>query len=289
MNTLKRKAELDKDEDDDWEKEAGHLANKRARNTYESHLNLMDQHHKNLLACNEEAENRLIELEKELTQYETEETETIQSVEQLKKENDMLSQQLTEARKQEKLDKEHGTLKMKEYSEKDKDLTALLTSVLDSWQSILEKEEEVNDTDVELEDLVHSYKTTEFDIIDLTAQVEGYRKRISSLNHYTKSVSDNSSVLSDLTEEIDTAKEKIVAANNLLEDMERDTVRPYLVELANHKINHPQKQLQMEQDSHLMEDLLHDINLVYELAFKQRAQQQLVRYLSDEWNKINEL
>ncbi|RCH77595.1 hypothetical protein CU098_006746, partial [Rhizopus stolonifer] len=57
-------------------------------------------------------------------------------------------------------------------------------------------------------------------------------------------------------------KDEIDAANTLLEGMEKEIIQPSLADLANCKINYPQKHLQEKLDIQLMENIIQDLDLL---------------------------
>ncbi|CAO3697785.1 unnamed protein product [Rhizopus stolonifer] len=149
-------------------------------------------------------------------------------------------------------------------------LTGTLEYILDSWQEILSKDDTVDDEEIELEGLIDVYKTIEFDIIDHTAQIEGYQERIRALNEYANTLPKEAPTLDETKLSIKGYKDEIDAANTLLEGMEKEIIQPSLADLANCKINYPQKHLQEKLDIQLMENIIQDLDLVYNVAFKQR-------------------
>lgn len=272
--------EISDEEEDDWEREVDHSP-KKSRIAYETHLAVLDKNNNELRKTKIELEKELIKLEKELTQHEEEEEELLSNVKKLKNNNEALTIELAKLQRQERLEKN-------DYFEKDMKLTGTLEHILDRWQEILSKDDTVDDEEIELEGLIDVYKTTEFDIIDHTAQIEGYQERIRALNEYANNLPKEAPTLDETKLSIKECKDEIDAANTLLEGMEKEIIQPSLADLANCKINYPQKHLQEKLDIQLMENIIQDLDLVYNVAFKQRVQQQLMQYLFDE-QEINEL
>ncbi|KAG1253187.1 hypothetical protein G6F68_011451 [Rhizopus microsporus] len=69
-----------------------------------------------------------------------------------------------------------------EYYEKDEMLSNIAHDLLKDWETVLLSMYNIDDIDLEMDSLSHSFKVTEFDIIDLTAQIDGYQARIKALN-----------------------------------------------------------------------------------------------------------
>jgi hypothetical protein len=83
----------------------------------------------------------------------------------------------------EEQDEETGKEKEEEeYYEKDEMLSNIAHDLLKDWETVLLSMYNIDDIDLEMDSLSHSFKVTEFDIIDLTAQIDGYQARIKALN-----------------------------------------------------------------------------------------------------------
>ncbi|KAG0953607.1 hypothetical protein G6F32_004090 [Rhizopus arrhizus] len=48
---LKRKLEFEQEEEDEWEREVGHLTKKPAHNPYATHVEVLDKQFKDLIIC----------------------------------------------------------------------------------------------------------------------------------------------------------------------------------------------------------------------------------------------
>lgn len=65
-------------------------------------------------------------------------------------------------------------------------LCAKLQSRLEHWDKLFEsKLTQEESSKKKIKNLAHEYRFTEFDILNLTAEIEGYRARIQSLDHET--------------------------------------------------------------------------------------------------------
>lgn len=73
-----------------------------------------------------------------------------------------------------------------DYVKKDEVLCNNIQSQLDHWKQLFESRlHQEASAGKKIKKLVHEYRYTEFDVIDLTAQIEGYQARIRSVNHET--------------------------------------------------------------------------------------------------------
>ncbi|KAG1456316.1 hypothetical protein G6F46_007721 [Rhizopus delemar] len=279
---LKRKLEFDQEEEDEWEREVGHLTKKPAHNPYATHVEVLDKQFKDLMQMSEDLNIRLLELQNNLTGFEHEEDKVKENISSLKHQCDTMLNDIFETLK-EKQDEETGKEKEEEeYYEKDEMLSNIAHDLLKDWETVLLSMYNIDDIDLEMDSLSHSFKVTEFDIIDLTAQIDGYQARIKALNTERESLDGLPQTLPLLTSHIKKHQEEIDSINNMLERLERDTIRPCLVRLSNLKINLPLDQLQQKKDILLMKDIISDLDMLYTLSLKQRAYQQLISYVHDQ-------
>ncbi|CEJ05490.1 hypothetical protein RMCBS344292_19430 [Rhizopus microsporus] len=272
---LKRKFDQVEDEDE-WEREVERFP-KRQRNPYATQINILDKQYTDLTEIYNDLQKQLHGLENELAELQQEEETTDENIDKLKQQHDDILNTIMES-----IGEETDSQEEEDYFENDEELSLTVNHVLKDWQTVLEKEATIDDIDLELDNLGHSFQANEFDIIDLNAQIEGYKSRIQCLYDDREIMTGLPQGLSMLESDIKEYQDEIDSANKMLEKFEKDTIRPCLIRLNELNINIPLEQLQQRKDIATMKDLLHDLDMIYSLSLKQRAYQQLTSYLYDD-------
>ncbi|CEG72629.1 hypothetical protein RMATCC62417_08158 [Rhizopus microsporus] len=253
---LKRKFDQVEDEDE-WEREVERFP-KRQRNPYATQINILDKQYTELTEIYNDLQKQLHGLENELAELQQEEETTDENIDKLKQQHDDILNTIMES-----IGEETDSQEEKDYFENDEELSLTVNHVLKDWQTVLEKEATIDDIDLELDNLGHSFQANEFDIIDLNAQIEGYKSRIQCLYDDREIMTGLPQGLSMLESDIKEYQDEIDSANKMLEKFEKDTIRPCLIRLNELNINIPLEQLQQRKDIATMKDLLHDLDMVH--------------------------
>ncbi|KAG2234749.1 hypothetical protein INT48_000098 [Thamnidium elegans] len=164
-----------------------------------------------------------------------------------------------------------------DYIKRDKILCDNVQSQLDHWKQLFESRlDQEASAGKKIKKLVHEYRYTEFDVIDLTAQIEGYQARIRSLNHETLRLNALPHILPILKSETENYKAEMQKTTKLLEKLEQESIKPSLIELSELKIAAPLIQDQFEKAIEYAELLKRDLVKIIDVLIKQRAIQTFI-------------
>ncbi|KAI9338639.1 hypothetical protein BD770DRAFT_400589 [Pilaira anomala] len=271
-------AEEEEDEVDEWEKEAISSSSKRPEqpNVFARQIEILDEQYSELCDTTVDLEQQLKALQSTLQALDEEELELLKEQDQLKKEY-IQSIQTTLSRIQTTDPPEEQEPTPFKTNAK---LCAKLQSRLEYWDKLFESKLTQEFSQKKIKDLMHEYRFTEFDILNLTAEIEGYRARIQSLDHETLKLNSLPQILPILKTETENYKSEIEKATKSLEELEQESIKPLLIELSQLKIANPLIQDQFKKAIEYVELLTKDLEIIFDAAVKQRAIQLFITFVN---------
>ncbi|KAI8368365.1 hypothetical protein EDC96DRAFT_138157 [Choanephora cucurbitarum] len=162
------------------------------------------------------------------------------------------------------------------FLDKNRLLSDTLTAQLDHWQHLFRDNQDEED-DLSWQ---KAYKTTEFDLIDLNAQIQGYQARLRQLRSDEAKINNLPKVLAILQSETEQYAKEMQYTSKQLEQFEKDSIRPCLQQLIETETA-SREQKAIEQELTRIECLLKEMQQLYVVVTKQRACQQLALYLDN--------
>jgi hypothetical protein len=146
------------------------------------------------------------------------------------------------------------------------------------WKHILESHKQDNS---HLQSLAHAYRSTEFDVLDLISQINGYEARIQVLDTERAKLNSLPQIIPILTSETEKVSFDMKKTTNQLENLEKDILRPQLKKIADMNVTTPFQLGQLTKDLDLMRDLKKELDKAQNILVKQRACQQMMAYIYD--------
>ncbi|KAI8380309.1 hypothetical protein BD560DRAFT_387769 [Blakeslea trispora] len=260
------------EEEDEWEREASSssvIHHTKPPNSFAVDSDILDnQYHLINTSCNEQTD-QLARLKQQLA--------TLEKEEALQKTN-------TDEAKEQYLKSLETTVNMletnttKPFLETDHVLSNTLSTRLDQWQ------QSFKDTPhEETEGWERAYRTTEFDLIDLNAQIQGHHARMRQLRTDQARLNQLPKLVPLLQSETDQFAQEMQLTSKELEQLETDAIRPSLQRLIQTEVKRRQQQI-LDHECHRIQSLSQDLDRMVSIVKKQRACQQWMIYTShDSW------
>lgn len=150
--------------------------------------------------------------------------------------------------------------------------------IMEDWRSVFANE---NREDIEsiIDIASHQYRKTEFDVIDLIAQISGYEARIQTLNRDRAKLNSLPQILPIIRSETEKYASEMKETTIKLEQLEKDVIRPYLDKVAIQHVFYPLYASFIANELKLAQDYLEDVEFLYTVCIKQRSYQQLTTLL----------
>lgn len=162
--------------------------------------------------------------------------------------------------------------------------------IMEDWRSVFsdENQEDINST---IDATSHQYRKTEFDVIDLIAQISGYEARIQTLNRDRAKLNSLPQILPIIRSETERYASEMKETTIKLEQLEKDVIRPYLDKVAIQHVFYPLYASFITNELKLAQDYLEDLEFLYTVCIKQRSYQQLTTllYEKDATQKMQKL
>jgi hypothetical protein len=146
------------------------------------------------------------------------------------------------------------------------------------WKQVLDARKQDK---TQLESWAHAYRSAEFDVIDLTSQINGYEARIQVLDRERAKLNSLPQIIPILTAETEKVSLDMKNTTAQLEALEKDTLRPQLKKLADMSVITPFQLGQLKKDLDLMRDIEKALDKSRHILIKQRACQQMMAYIND--------
>lgn len=167
------------------------------------------------------------------------------------------------------------------YAEKDNILSEKLDAVIEKWNTIYQAQETEQKNKNDIEAISYSFRTAEFEIIDLIAQIDGYEARIKTLDKLEARLNNLPQLPHILKSEIDVFTSRMQTTTRTLAQLERDSIRPQLESLVQLRVILPIEKDHFRKKLEMLIDLTNDMEKLFKIAIQQRACQQLVSYTYD--------
>ncbi|KAI8979126.1 hypothetical protein BDF20DRAFT_480806 [Mycotypha africana] len=130
-------------------------------------------------------------------------------------------------------------------------------------------------------DYKKGFVKSEFDLLDLTAQINGLEAKIQSLTRDHNKLNALPQIIPILTSEMETYLENMKVTSLKLQNLETETIRPTIHKLTDLSIAAPIKRKYYESELRLMYDLIDSLDQIYKVSLKQRSIQQIIFYLNE--------
>ncbi|KAI7888236.1 uncharacterized protein EV154DRAFT_518385 [Mucor mucedo] len=267
------------DQEDEWELEASASAMQRHSppDCYTTKIDTLDQQYEVLCDTTKDLEAELEALQTTLQRLEEEKHHISTATEQ------------SEQKYLESVEKTVALLphrevvemeKTPEYLTADIKLTEGLEALLSKWKDA-EKERIVNRESLakEIKSLAHQYRYNEYAIMDLNAQIEGSQAQIQMLNRDITKLNSLPVVLPVIKSDIEKYRSDIQNSMESLDKIEKESIKPYLIELSKLKISIPLHRDQINSVSERTKSFLKDLIRISDLIIKQRSYLTLISFI----------
>ncbi|KAG2206774.1 hypothetical protein INT47_003716 [Mucor saturninus] len=267
------------DQEDEWELEASASAMQRHSppDCYTTKIDTLDQQYEALCDTTKD-------LEAELEALQT----TLQRLEEEKHHMSTATEQ-SEQKYLESVEKTVALLPHREVVEMDKTpeyltadtrLTEGLEALFSKWKDA-EKERIVNRESLakEIKSLSHQYRYNEYAIMDLNAQIEGSQAQIQMLNRDITKLNSLPVILPVIKSDIEKYRSDIQNSMESLDKIEKESIKPYLIELSKLKISIPLHQDQINSVSERTKSFLNDLIRISDMIIKQRSYLTLISFI----------
>ncbi|CAO3636150.1 unnamed protein product [Mucor hiemalis] len=274
----------DNEEEDEWEREAS-VSNVHRRqvqpNIYAVQTRILDDQYEILSETREELTTELKELQSALKELEAEEFDLTTNIDISKQEfvdsieetlsliyttNDQLNNNNTT--------QSNGSVLL----DHDASLLKELEATVGEWNTVVTDTNNDQTNEKKIKSLGHNFRYTEFEVLDLIAQITGLEARIQSLERDISKLNALPQMIPVLRSETERYQQEIRNATNLLGSLERDSMRPLLIKLSKLKIEQPLDADKASHKKELCEQVLKEMEKIYNIALRQSACQQLVLY-----------
>ncbi|KAI8061881.1 uncharacterized protein B0P05DRAFT_590619 [Gilbertella persicaria] len=274
----------DDEEEDEWEREASSSSTQKSRsikplppNPYAAQIDILDKQYELINTNYQDLSDQLEQLQASLDYFEKEEASQKTNTDKAQQKymkviEDTISLTLSTTKDVTALLNSDTPL-----WKKDTELSNKLKSKLAYWQNLFEEQDQKNTHYA----LVKDYKSTQFDLIDLNAQILGYEARIQQLNTERSKLNGLPKMLPILISETENYMKEMQQVSKEMSAFEKNMIQPCLTRLAEIQVVYPSQKKELDKELEKMEALVNDLEAMYKILIKQRAFQQLITYISD--------
>ncbi|KAK4513551.1 uncharacterized protein ATC70_005553 [Mucor velutinosus] len=296
MDSRKRKSHSpqyrdDDDEEDIWEREASTAASSNRRikptppNPYVTEIDTLNSQYGILQKTETDLQQELADLEASLQALEQEETH---EQAQLKRAEDeylaaaqeaiaLYNSQLKDTQDRD-LDETITIASDTPYLKSDAQLIKEIKRRLQEWESLL-VDKHIDDTNAIIDATVRQHRRSEFDIMDLNAQISGLEAKMQILERDRARLNSLPQILPILRSETEKYAADMEETTKKLEQLEKDVLRPYLARVAMESVLYPLYASFLTNEITFAQSYLKDLESLYDKSIKQRSYQQLTTLL----------
>ncbi|OAD07510.1 hypothetical protein MUCCIDRAFT_104445 [Mucor lusitanicus CBS 277.49] len=296
MHSRKRKSyspryQDDDDEEDIWEREASIAASSIRHikptppNPYAAEMDVLNNQYQILEKTETDLQQELAALEASLQALEQEEINEQAQLKRVEDEYLAAAQEaiaLYESRLKNtqdvQLDETITISNDTPYLKSDTQLIKEIKRILQEWESML-TDDHVDEANAIIDTTVRQYRKSEFDIMDLNAQISGLEAKMQILERDRARLNSLPQILPILRSETETYAADMEETAKKIEKLEKDVLRPYLARVVLQSVFYPLYASFLTNEIAFVQSYLKDLESLYDVSIKQRSYQQLTTLL----------
>lgn len=164
------------------------------------------------------------------------------------------------------------------YLKSDTQLIKEIKRILQEWESML-TDDHVDEANAIIDTTVRQYRKSEFDIMDLNAQISGLEAKMQILERDRARLNSLPQILPILRSETETYAADMEETAKKIEKLEKDVLRPYLARVVLQSVFYPLYASFLTNEIAFVQSYLKDLESLYDVSIKQRSYQQLTTLL----------
>ncbi|KAL9559864.1 hypothetical protein MBANPS3_000189 [Mucor bainieri] len=279
------------DDEDIWEREAATATSPARRikpmppNLYATEIDVLNSQHEILAKAEADLQQELADLETTLMALEQEETNEQAQLKHFEDEYLAAAQEaitLYESRlkdtQEAQLDETITITTDTSYLKSDAQLIEEIKRILQEWESLL-TDDHAEDTNAIIDSTVRQYRKSEFDMMDLNAQISGLEAKMHILERDRARLNSLPQILPILRSETEKFSADMKETTKKLEQLEKDVIQPYLARAVLQSVFYPLYASFLTNEITFAQSYLKDLESLYDVSIKQRSYQQLTTLL----------